>query len=592
LGAAAEIQQRSGRRLEDGHPIDKIECGKTKPKIERWSKLVPADKQDRLRASFASRDLLAEQALAKIAGVLGIDERHACTGYGYLTESGEVADAVAHLRFQLAVRPAYERPAEGPPRLTGPAVMVPMSIAVGGVFRAVATALNEGGAGRNFYVVTHGPAIEAGLVEPEKVRVVIGLPHKGGTVLEAPARKKALPDGRPCFLADFPDGAIPASNAGGREALRGLGTTEAVELHMKAQIHSTVEGRAVAAGSADLVVSLVCREAREHPAHQGYELTVAPTPRKPLRGSSDDPSHYLALASPEAIVALAASTLSQADAAPIALEIVEKWSHLWRRDITLEATFFGEDGPARPTKPGRATLKVATLTKGAAWKRVRAAFSDANCVGADHRLAIKPGEPPRGGDGFAFGGPLVRPFVEVAGRESRNLPTLRLVVSLEGRTDGPQLLEQARTLVDEFARRAQCAQAVLMRCRPGLAAYMLDHSAYEDACGIRGQHTLHREWCTRFLRGVSADGIWLGRELLARVDRAALDVLCHLEPVGETVRAVLRDGMTLDALEATLAPLLPTTADWKEAAHARGTEAREALRQAGIDLDSPKRSRD
>jgi hypothetical protein len=229
-------------------------------------------------------------------------------------------------------------------------------------------------------------------------------------------------------------------------------------------------------------------------------------------------------------------------------------------------------------------LKVDTLTKGAAWKKVRAAFSEANCVGADHREEPTPGVRARGGDGFGFGGNLIRSMVETTGGPSGDLPTLRLVVSLEGRTGVPELVDRARALVDEFVQRARCAQAVLTRCRPGRAAYTLDHSAYEDACGIHGQHTLHREWCTRFLRGVSADGIWLGSELMAHVDRSALEKLCTLEPVGETVRAVLRGGATLDALEATLAPLLPTEADWRDAAKVRGAESKAAFQRLGIDL--------
>jgi hypothetical protein len=200
-------------------------------------------------------------------------------------------------------------------------------------------------------------------------------------------------------------------------------------------------------------------------------------------------------------------------------------------------------------------------------------------------------EAPRGVDGFAFGGSLIRSMVEATGGESHELPTLRLVVSLEGRTDVPLLLDRARGIVDDFVRRARCAQAVLMRCRPSSVAWTLDHSAYETACGIHGQHTLHREWCTRFLRGVSADGIWLGPELLARIDRDALAALCRLEPIGETVRAVLRDGATLDALEGALAPVLPSESDWTEAAEARGAEAREAFRALGFTLGGPSKSR-
>jgi hypothetical protein len=79
---------------------------------------------------------------------------------------------------------------------------------------------------------------------------------------------------------------------------------------------------------------------------------------------------------------------------------------------------------------------------------------------------------------------------------------------------------------------------------------------------VHQQPPLGRSWGTRFLRGVSADGMWLGPALLARVDRGALDALVVGEPVGDALRITPREGVTLDALEAVLAPVLSSGEDW------------------------------
>ena len=62
--------------------------------------------------------------------------------------------------------------------------------------------------------------------------------------------------------------------------------------------------------------------------------------------------------------------------------------------------------------------------------------------------------------------------------------------------------------------------------------------------------------------------MWLGPELLARVDRSALEAVSAVEPVGQAVRVTLRQDATLDALEAALAPILGSSVDLAEAEEA------------------------
>lgn len=264
-------------------------------------------------------------------------------------------------------------------------------------------------------------------------------------------------------------------------------------------------------------------------------------------------------------MALAVSTLEKEEAAPIAAAIMECWSELWPAEEKLQAVVFESESAGRQPKPRLATLAVGKLARSASWKKLRAAFATANCVGAEPKVESIFAGRPRGVNGFAFGGHLIGAFIQSATAADRDAPTLRVAVKLYGRSDVPEVVRQARGLVDEFVKRARCCQAVLMRCSPhGL--YTLDRSPYEDVCGIAGRVTLQRRWCTRFLREVGADGVWLGPDLLARVDRGALEAICDAEPVGCALRLVLREGATLDALEGVLAPVVASELDWKEAA--------------------------
>ncbi len=543
--------------FEGGKLVDEVDRGKKKGRLERWSGLVAPDKAEALRAAFVARDLFAEQTLREIAGLLGMHAESACTGYTYLVEEGPLPEGATHLRFRHAERPAYEQPVEGPPRLGSFPEMIHQSLAVGGELHLSLVPHNSGGPLRNFYVALQGSAIEAGLVDADKVRVSA---WKSRAVLEAWTVKRTTPDGKAALVADFPEGTLPASNAGAMEALAGPDPRQ-LDRFMSSNVMVTVSGKAIAPGEGEVYVSLVPRGAPEGASHGGYRLAIQAAGRKPLRATAVDPTNYRPLSTPDAIVALAVSTLEKEEAAPIAAEVVERWSELWPPEEKLQVTVFESGSAGRPSKPRRATLAVGKLAKSAAWKKLRAAFATANCVGAEPKIGPVTLGKPRGLDGFGFGGRLTGSFVQSAIAEERDAPTLRMVVKLYGRSDVPEVVGQARALVDDLVKRARCCQAVLMRCSPDHGLYILDHSPYEDVCGIAGQFTLQRRWCTRFLRGVGADGVWLGPELLARVDRGALEALCDAEPVGSTLRLVLREGATLDALEGVLAPVLASEQD-------------------------------
>jgi hypothetical protein len=118
--------------------------------------------------------------------------------------------------------------------------------------------------------------------------------------------------------------------------------------------------------------------------------------------------------------------------------------------------------------------------------------------------------------------------------------------------------------MDDFVQRGRCVQAFVARWKgDGAGHCSLDSTPYERACGSPGMCTLQQSWATRFLRAVSGDAVWIGPGLLARVDRTALDGVASCTPVGDALRIVLREGATLDALEAVLAPVLASEADYR-----------------------------
>lgn len=91
----------------------------------------------------------------------------------------------------------------------------------------------------------------------------------------------------------------------------------------------------------------------------------------------------------------------------------------------------------------------------------------------------------------------------------------------------------------------------------------VDSTPYEICCGVHGQCTTLREWCAKFLRGVSGE-MWLGPSLRERLSKSEeLEAVATLRPVGGCLHLSKKPDATLDALELALEPLLPSAEDWK-----------------------------
>jgi hypothetical protein len=77
-----------------------------------------------------------------------------------------------------------------------------------------------------------------------------------------------------------------------------------------------------------------------------------------------------------------------------------------------------------------------------------------------------------------------------------------------------------------------------------------------DTCGGLHRRMMSVQWCGNVLRMVTPD-LWVCRNLIDQVDRAALERIAQVTEKGGVYRIALRSGHALDELELALVPILP-----------------------------------
>jgi hypothetical protein len=286
-------------------------------------------------------------------------------------------------------------------------------------------------------------------------------------------------------------------------------------------------------------------------------IDVLPQPRRPLRAEADaDPQEFLALETPTVLFALASCDATFDAASVIARKLITAWvDHLrlsGRSEVSFRRAENHDDRVYCDQHSG-------PLTKGEQWARIIRELPSLSWFGVRRKQSMQ-------SDGFEFG-------VVVAGRRTRTDPQ-RACISLAlwknvSRTK-PELEDDRKRLVDlveEFMRGAAGIQAVMGRWD---SSPDLGRTAYEQACGQSGgEYTTSRVWQTRFLRGVTEDWMWLGKDLLKRLEGARaisrLEDISTVVSIRDGIRFRLRPNSSLDELEQVLATLLPTKATWTTA---------------------------
>jgi hypothetical protein len=553
---------------EAGKKLDEI-GNKKKGRVERWQGLVDRERLPALEKAFKRDDLLVEETLCAIGEVLGIDAGGIATGCKYLLEDdGATPEGATALRFRPAEVPEHERPATGPSRFGARSWNNRTLGALGDSITLHACVHNAGGPSRGLSFIVHGPAVEAKLIEPESA----ALCSQQAWTEQLSFARKTLNNGREGYVADFVDYAIPP--AIGRDFTKPDGVSpedwirklqqDGVDLlrHqqrcMTSDISGRVTARAASVGTAPVYLSFVPIEAREGQFHFGEEITIITRHRPPLRATTHDAQSLSDLQTPDVLVAFAVSTLERSDAAVLAADAIERWATVWPEGELTSAIFFDcVGGP--PRKPKTSPLHTKAFATSAAWRKLRTAMASERRVSARGDLRHERGQAGSARDacGFEFGSGIG----VMTSATDVELPTLRLTVDLRGRTDGEALYQMALSVVDDFVVRAKCAQAFVARWG---RAGGIESTPYESVCGVSGQCTFRRSWQTRFLRAVSADGMWLGPALMERVDHQGLERVAVTKPVGETLHVVLREGRSMDELEQILAPILASREEWQQ----------------------------
>ena len=321
-----------------------------------------------------------------------------------------------------------------------------------------------------------------------------------------------------------------------------------------------VNVRALKAGHGEVSAEALLLEPRSAPAQSSYPVTVLPETWRPLKGS-DQPRAIWAvreLSRPARINGFAVLSGGPDRCVAALQQAIDAWLS-WvdpRRTYGVSPT--GEQNDEAFFYSAYGASKSFTLDLGksrqAKWNRL---LADLPSVAALDIGSRSRGTSSQALDEFY----ATRVSLHyLAPRQHPRLPQFaarlgHLTVSFPA---SPALQAALVALIEALAGGGHVTQA-----------YVADYDGedspqgtlYERAADLRGHHAVAHGWGTRYLRAV-ADRLWLGPDLAALVeDRAALERVAFVRPVGDTLAIERRPDATLRDIELCLAPLLPTPAD-------------------------------
>ncbi|AKF08998.1 hypothetical protein [Sandaracinus amylolyticus] len=554
----------------DGARIDRVDSNPgyfggrgTKPTGDpaAWKELGDPDA---LREAWRAEDLFAERTLRRTAELIGCDVRRASTGYRYTVKDGdELPAGTIALRFRSRARPSWEQASRDPPALVAESyVEGDVPLAVGDELRVSLGARSAGRASRGLGARCWGSAIEQGLVVVERFEVLVGDPLRGAKHVVVTPELSRAHDGSELLVADLREQAIPAGSAQPFEGFRpGMDVMKALQAAQRSKVHVNVVGRVVAPGKGELGIGLVPLESASAAAGTIARLAIdAPLPR-PLRmreTSHGATSHLLRpLQGRTHHGVLVAIDAPRGDVAAIAGGLLDDAREaLGARGEVHTAIHFAEAQRRPKTHSGT----VASTLRGPRWYELVRQMTSEQIVSLTVVATERPMDEVarRGGAGdlgIAVGTSILRD------REEERVPTIAAWVDA---AIAPAVRERWSARIDD-AMRARGVQASMSWSGAPIG---IEHTPYENACGIaHGVGTL-RTWITRWVRVPGNDRLWLSRALAARVDRGALADVADVHELGDTIRIELRDPADLPRLERAIEDLLPTPEESQRAAAA------------------------
>jgi len=541
--------------------------------LEVWRELLDEGTDpSSLIAVLEDQGQPTEAQLDRIANLIGLDGALATLGYRYArehrAEKGQDLGLTC-LRFRKKARPMWETPSDAPPRFVRASSSVKIEGAVGEEAGAAVGVRNVGGPSQGLDVIAWGEAIDKGILSLRRAQLLPSnkSPGEPGNWIDLAFAPRKDAAGHSLLVASFPNVDLP-SGAGptfedllaGRASAKEMNAADA-----RGRVRVNISGDVHKVGAATIFFCLSPHAARESGSHGFFfPVTAFPPSRRPSNVEARARGHLLRQiqggSAATTLFCLATCGVSQARAAPVVARLIERWGASWRDAGTCSMAIFHAEPE---TKVKTARVKAARFFLGARWKRLREALAVEARVSIERKDIENSkdvnGFPLDRTDGVIFGGSIVRKVS--ADPSDAELPTLALWRNVEGQSE--EAINAARDLLrqlcDEVVREAEGVQAVMGRWdwRPS----MLDWTPYEVACGLQGSFILQRSWLTRFLRVVTDDWIWIGPELLTRVDCEKLAQVAEIETLARGVRVRLHPEDSLGALEAALAPILPAASD-------------------------------
>ncbi len=532
--------------------LDDVGLQAVRGRPEAWRDLlVPNHDEPELARIFAEKLLFAEHTLHEVADCIGLERALASTGFRYTAE-GHGPKVAATLRFRLAERPGYEARAEGLPRLAarygmdrlGARPPTVLDLMMGSPAQLAAASQNLGGKSTGLEVHVVGDALDRGLVAVTSMNVVLGSPRERNFAEGTPEERRE--GERIRYVGAFPEARIPPGFVGDLDTLMRERPDKMIEIMHAANVHANVHLEARAEGEGRVRVTLVPHANPDSAYSEDLVVRVAHAAPRPLRAAPDLYPHQLVpLNGRGKLFLLVSFDATREDAAKFAVGAASEWAAVLGDPSALHVTVFHREPKLAPTS-----------THGFDWASLESTFRDTQVL----VLATEP-VGSESGSGLSFGTRILAP----AEGDASLRPTLGLWIDVAEPDEGRRYEAILEGIAERAMTEAHGLQALVGRWG-WVPTTNLETTPYEEACGIHGG-TLTKAWLTRFVRGVAPGSLWLGSELVSRVDRAAVAALQATKVGdGDAVRISIADEVVaIRAVEEAIAPLLPSRDDWMAA---------------------------
>jgi hypothetical protein len=541
---------------------------------EEWQELLvdgatPAE----LREVWGEPLLFAEAMLSRTAELLGMDQAQCSIGLRYLLEDTDEESIAAFeaagyrvLAFRSTVQPATVEQSVHASSL--PVLMIQSGAAAieasidDTLTWATCAAANTGGESVGLQVAIWGSALDSGILAIDALQVSTPAGMEAGPTWVSYKPVFSSVDGVSVRVIHLPDYPLVANTSNWDNG----GSSKARQTHqarMLQQIGVRIQGRGLAIGQGELHVGFVPLEnAYDGQTSWTFSVQVFRRSRRPLRSIGGSPTTDRLLRDldqPRVLIALMALGADR----PTSAEVAESAIARWNRAVAMRSVdrYDGSLYQQFDYRPLPFELPAHAIPDGPPWQHVRHGLERNVSVFAAlaQPLSDDPLAQPSSSAGFSY--EADSPFLQDG--DDNAAPQLALWWDTTGH-DSATIARMTHVLlgiVDDAMHQAEGLQALVARWN-WTNFQSLQSTPYELACGVHGQCTTSRDWCSQWLRGVS-ERMWLGPDLLAHLsDIAALGNIAECAPVGPGIRAMLKPGETLDGLELVLAPLLPGESDW------------------------------